>query len=532
LPEQEESFDVTLDKLLRFAVRRRWWILIPASVIALAACLASLLLPNHYESEATILVEPQQVPERYVAANTTIDVRDVLMVMTDAILSRTQLLRIMNEFALYPNKRKRLSPEQLADLMRSNIKIEPLQKRPEDRNLNAFKISFTGIDPYSSQAVVNRLTTLFIEENLRSREEQSAGTTNFLADQLEAAATELKQQENRVRDFKMRYLGELPEQQQGNLAILAGLQTQLQNTMTTLGRAREQQVYLQSLLSQYNSLAAAGIAAPGTAATSPTETMKAELARLRNEKADLLARFTAKYPDVERIDEQIKHTEALLAASKEVSKPAKDGTTRDSPKSAGPAGGNTAIAQLKSQLDANQLEIQNATQDATRIEAQIAEYQRRLNLTPVREQQLADLLRGYNLSKQHYDDLLNKKTQSQLATSLERRQQGQRFRIIDPPNLPVKPSSPNRVKISLLGLAAGIAVGVALAFLVESRDHSLRDENELSQFLAFPLMVGLPMLLSEGEERRRSRLAALERIIAAALCLLVCAAEFYIYRRG
>jgi polysaccharide chain length determinant protein (PEP-CTERM system associated) len=438
----------------------------------------------------------------------------------------------MDEFGLYPKERKHLVPERLVELMRDNIKIEPLQRTPETKDLNAFKISFTGVNPRSAQEVTNKLTTLFIEENNKSREEQSTGTTNFLADQLETAAAELKHQESRVRDFKMSFLGELPEQQQGNLAILAGLHAQLQNTMAALARAREQQVYLQSLLSQYENLASAGDVAPGTVAGSPSETIKAELTRLRNEKADLLARYTPKYPDVVKIDQQIKETEALLAAATEVPEPAKDGSVQEGSKPARPTERDTTIAQLKSQLEANRIEIQNGVADQNQIGARIAEYQRRLNLTPVREQQLADLLRGYDLSKQHYDDLLNKKTQSELATSLERRQQGQRFRIIDPPSLPSKPSNPVRVKISLAGLAAGIAVGLALAFFVEARDHSLRDEQELRRIFAFPLMLGVPVLLNRVEEGRRSRAAVLEWLGGATLCLLICATEFYVYRRG
>jgi len=532
LAQQDENLDVSLNKLLGVAIRRRWWVLIPAAVIALGACLTSQLLPPRYESEATILVERQQVPERYVTANTTTDVREELLLMTDAVLSRTQLLQIMDEFGLFPNERKRLVPEQLVELMRSNIKVEPLQKGSETQELNAFKISFTGVDPHTVQEVTNRLTTLFINEDLQSRDEQSTGTTNFLADQLEVAAAELKQQGNRVRDFKMRNLGELPEQQQGNLAILAGLHAQLQNAMATLDRAREQQAYLQSLLSQYENLAAAGVPAPGMTTASPTDTIKAELARLQDEKADLLARYTAKYPDVVKIDEEIKETEALLAASARAAGPTKDGTVQESSKSARSSERDAATAQLKSQLEANQLEIQNTTEDAEQTKARIAEYQRRLNLTPVREQELADLLRDYDQSKQHYDDLLSKKTQSELATSLERHQQGQRFRIIDRPSLPMKPSSADHVKISLAGLAAGIAVGAALALLVETRDHSLRDEQELRRLFAFPLMIGVPVLLSKGEERRRLRVEVLEWFAGVALCLLVCATEFYVYRRG
>jgi polysaccharide biosynthesis transport protein len=532
LPEQGENLDVTLDRFLRVAVRRRWWVLIPGTLIALGTCLTSQVLPNHFESEATILVEPQQVPERYVTANTTIDLSEVLLVMTDAVLSRTQLLRIIDEFGLYPKERKHMVPERLADLMRSNIKIEPLEKASDSKNLNAFKISFTGDGAQTAQKVTNRLTTLFINENNESREEQSAGTTNFLADQLEVAAADLKQQESRVRDFKMSFLGELPEQQQGNLAILAGLQEQLQNTMAALGRAREQQVYLQSLLSQYQDLAAAGVAVPGAPVASPTETIKAELARLQGEKADLLARYTPKYPDVVKIDEQIKETEALLAAATEAHEATKDGTDQKSSKPARSTAKDSNVAQVESQLEANRLEIQNDLSEQKQIESHIAEYQRRLNLTPVREQQLAELLRDYNQSKQHYDDLLAKKTQSELATSLERRQQGQRFRIVDAPSLPMKPSSPDRVKISLAGLAAGIAVGLGLAFFAEIRDHSLRDEQELRRIFAFPLLIGVPLLLSKSEEQRRARAVVLEWLGGVILCLLIGVTEFYVYWRG
>jgi len=532
VPEQDENLYETLDKLLGVAIRRRWWLLIPASVIALGACATSLVLPDRYESEATILVERQQVPERYVIANTTADVGEIILDMTDAVLSRTQLLQVIDEFGLYPKQRKSLVPEQLVELMRSDIKIEPLQGGSGPKDQNAFKISFTSLNPHTAQEVTNKLTTLFIKENLASREAQSTGTTNFLTDELQIASAELKRQEGRVRDFKMRYLGELPEQQQGNLAILAGLHAQLQNTMATLGRAREQQVYLQSLLSQYDNLPAAAVAVPGTAPASPNETIKAELIRLRNEKANLLARYTANYPDVVRINQQIKETEALLAASAKAPAPTKGGSVPETSKLTGSAERDATIAQLKSQLEANGLEIQNASDDAKRIEAQVDEYQRRLNLTPVREQELAELLRGYNQSKQQYDDLLSKKTQSELATSLEKRQQGQRFRIIDPPSLPMKPSSPGHVKISLGGLVAGIAVGVALAFLVESKDHSLLSEQELSRFFSFPLMVGVPTLLTEVEEQRRSRVALLEWLGGAALCLLICATEFYVYRRS
>ncbi len=530
--EQDEGLDVMISKLLRVAIKRRWWLIVPTVVVALGACAATRVLPNHYTSQATIFVTHQQVPERYVTPNSTSDVREALLIMTDSILSRTQLLQIINEFDLYPKDRKRLAPEDLIELIRSNISIEPMGKGTETKDLNSFMISFTNTDPHVAQEVTSRLTTLFIQENLKTREAQSSGTTDFLDEQLQTAAADLNQQESRVRDFKMHYLGQLPEQQGGNLAILTGLHAQLQNTLTAINRARQERAYTESLLSQYQNLTAAGVAAPGGAVVSPIEAKKAELTRLKDERANLAATYTDRYPDVVKMDGEIKEAEAALAALMKGAEPAKGATTKKSVNSAIPPEGNATTAQLKSQLEANRLEIQNAEAEQKQIEARIAEYQSRLNVTPVREQQLADILRDYDLSKKNYDDLLGKKTQSELATSLERRQQGQQFRIVDPPSLPMKPSGADHVKISLGGLAAGLAIGVALAFLVETMNHSLLDEHELRRIFTFPLLVGVPMLVSKVELRRRSRVAVLEWLVGTTLCLLVCATEFYVYRRG
>ena len=525
--EADEGLDVVLKRLVPVVIKRRWWLIGPTLAVALAACLVALVIPNRYKSDATILVTQQKVPERYVTSNITADVREELLVMTDAILSRTQLLRIIDEFSLYPQSRRRLAPEELVKLMQKNITIEPTRKENESRDLNSFTISFTATDPRVAQNVTSKLTTLFIEENLKSREEQSTGTTNFLDDQLQAAAADLKRTESRVRDFKMQHLGQLPEQQPGNLAILSGLQSQLQNAVTSINRARQQQVYLESLLSQYQVMAVSSTPATTTAAPGPTDTIQAELTRLRNERVDLKARYTDSYPDVVKIDQQIKAAEAMLAAAKK-SAPVVTAT----PKEANAADSNASTAQIKSQLEANRLEIQNGEAEQKRLETQIAEYQGRLDATPVREQQLAEVRRDYDQSRKNYEDLLSKKTQSQLATSLEERQQGAQFRIIDPPSLPMTPSGMTHVKISLGGLVAGLVIGIGLVFLMETLDHSLRDEEELRDKFAFPLLMGLPLMPSKLEEGQRKRLRNLEWVAGTVLSLLVCATEFYIYKRG
>jgi polysaccharide biosynthesis transport protein len=529
---QEKSLDQTLREFLQIVIRRRWWVIIGAAVITVAACLGSLLLPDLYESKATILVQRQDVPDRYVTPTTTIDIRDALLSMAEAIVSQTQLLRIIDEFNLYPEQKNGMAPEQAADLMRSHIKIEPFRKIGEAENLNIFTISFAGATPNQAHDVTTKLTNLFIEESDKTSGEQAQGTADFLSGQLDDAAKALKEQEGRVEAFKMQYLGELPQQQDGNLAILAGLNSELQNSMATVARARQQQAYLQSLISQYESMSVAQAADPGSEGPDPQDAIRADLARLQKEKTDLLSQYTEQYPDVVRVNEQIKETEALLAASMQVPKPTKEAIVPENTKPVRPPGSNTTLAQVKSQLEANRLEIQNATEEAKQKEAQIADYQRRLNLTPVREAQMADLLRGYDQAKQYYDDLAGKKAQSELATGLEIRQEAQRFKIVDPPSMPTVPTNPARVKIRLGGFALGIALGLALAFLIDHIDHSLRNEQELGATFSFPLLLGVPMVLTKLDERKRSRKVVLEWLLGTSLCMLTCAFEVYFFYRG
>jgi hypothetical protein len=196
---------------------------------------------------------------------------------------------------------------------------------------------------------------------------------------------------------------------------------------------------------------------------------------------------------------------------------------------------DASLAQLRSQSEANRLEIQNLSKDEQLLKDAIGQYQNRLNATPMREQQIAGILRNYYLLKQDYADLLNKEMQSQLAGDLEKRQEGQQFRLVDRPSLPTVPSSPNRIKISLGGSAAGIGLGLALAFLMAIRDRSFHSEEDVSKHFALPLVVGVPLLLNSYEERLHTRKRAFEWVAGSALAFAVFVAEFcefYFYRHG
>jgi len=532
----EVSLGQNLEKYIAMARRRRWWFLLTAVTVALGAIVLSFVLPDRYKSEATILVQQQQVPERYVVPNTTANLDQALQAMKQDVLSRSRLLEMIHEFHLYPSESKRLGPGELARMMRKDITIDPIEPVEQEgarKGINAFKISYTASTPLAAEEVTNRLTSLFIDEDVRTQEQRDVGTTDFLQTQLAAAQADLDIKETRLRDFKMQNLGELPEQQQGNLQILDGLQMQLQNTIAALSRANEQRVFLQSLLTQYQGAARGAGGSLSSSAVSPIETVQIELARLQSQRATLLASYSAQYPDVKRVDAEIARTQALLAqleAGKSTSASAK--TAPAAAASTSFTATDSTIAQLSSQLKENQLEIVNDSAQQKQIEGQVAEYQHRLNLTPVTEEELTDLLREYDLAKKNYDELYAKRTQSALATDLQKNQQGQQFRLIEPPNLPTKPFSPKRLRIALGGFAGGIFLGVALALFIDTLDTSFHSEKDLHAKFALPLVMALPLSLTARERRNRSLKTAAEWFAGAVLVLAVLAAEFYVYRRG
>jgi succinoglycan biosynthesis transport protein ExoP len=519
VPVAEANLNKTLDHARRVITRYRWWILLTTAATIFATMIVLSLIPSRYSSEATLLVVQQQVPERYVVPTSTTSIREALRATTEEVLSRTRLQQIIEEFGLYPKERRRFSPEALLELMRRDIEIEPLDSLSDRKDVSSFKISFIASNPQLAQAVTSKLTSLFIEQDIETREHQATTTTQFLREQLEATKAKLTDAEDQVRGFKMQHLGELPEQESGNLAIMNGLQSQLQNTMASRSRAEEQRQYLEAL------------------SESRTLTISGDLVHLKSERAKLLDRYTPQYPAVLKLSEKIAETEALLnglqmSRRSGESQPA---PALGSPRAAVIAGEDISLGQLQGQLESNRLEIENLSKDERRLKRELDQYQTRLNATPVREQQLAGILRNYDQLKLDYTELLAKESQSQMAADLEKRQEGQQFRLVDRPSLPTVPTSPNRFKISFGSVAAGLGLGLALAFLLDTMDRSFHSEEEVSQRFSVPLVIGVPLLLTVQEERSQARKKAFEWVAGSGLILAVLIAqlyEFYLYQHG
>jgi succinoglycan biosynthesis transport protein ExoP len=402
--------------------------------------------------------------------------------------------------------------------MRKNIQIE-LVRSPEHDQLTAFNIYFSADNPYVAQQVTTELTNILISENLEVRQQQSEDTTSFLQSQLDEARKNLAQQEARVRAFKDLHLGELPGQLQSNLQILSGMQSELQTEQDALGRAKQQNAYLESLIGQYRTLARNPRAATTAGVTGGLPAVDQELARLKSQLADLSSRYTDRHPDVRKVKDQIAKTETMKTQLEaDLVKKNADPTSE---KSAETSKDMAPMMEVQSQLKANEIEVANRQRAISELQGRIGDYQSRLNRTPVREQELTDLTRDYEQSRTYYESLLAKRNQSELATNLEKRQQSERFRIVDPPSLPTKPYSPNRFRLSLIGLAAGLASGVGAMVGAEAMDDRIYSEKAFRKMIPVDLAVEVPQLISPEEDGHNQRQARLGWIAATVMLVVV-----------
>jgi len=518
--------------------RRRWYILLPLFLCWLAVWGPSWLLPNAYQSEALILVEQQKVPDQYVVANVSVDLQDRLQTMTQQILSRTRLQATIDRFHLYSQGHglnSLLNSDDPVDQMRKQIKIDLVASPGHPEDLSAFKIQFTAGSPSLAQQVNNELTSLFIEENMKAQRELSENTTAFLENQLAGARVKMEQQEAKVAAFKGAHLGNLPSQLESNVQILSGLQSQLQSTQQSLDGAQQQKLYLESLLQEYQSIQ--GSLENGNSPAS-SQALDKELLDLRVRMADLRSHYTDDYPDILTLKDTIAKTEKLRKQIKDGIASEQETTKTESPAGTSPAGqgqnGSQTLLmmQAQSQLKVVQLEIQNEQEREKELESQLSAYERRLNMTPETEQQLAEVSRGYEESKSNYNSLLQKQMQSQLATSLEQRQQGEQFRVIDPPSVPNKPSAPNHFLVSLGGLGAGFSLGIGLVALLELTDVRVRLEKDLEGLVPARVLVGIPLLSTPRENDLRSLAKWLELGAAVIIVILIVGGNLYAFYKG
>lgn len=484
-----ENRELSMDDYLAVLRRGKRMILIPLVAGPILGLLVSFLFKAKYTSESQILLEAPKVAVRGTVSD---DLTQRLVTLSQLIESRSRLQPMMERLGLEKGKPVDVALENV----QSNISVGNLQpdtmtdylkNRPNATDVQGFSVKYTASSPGEAQQVCSTLTSMILEENLRLREQSVQGTTEFLGRQLEQAKHTLDEQDSKLAAFKRQYLGQLPGDQDQNLKILTGLNSQLEAYTQTLNRAQQDRSYAESMLAQQ---LAAWRATPGSAGAS---TLEQQLAQRQSDLIAMRARYTDDHPDVIKAKadiEGLKHRIAEANSAKPV--------ITDMPASSTEP---PEIRQLRLQIHQLDETIAQAGRDQKRIQGQISLYQGRLALSPTVEEHYKQLTRDYETAQKLYNDLLEKKSNSEQASAAERNQQAERLFVVSPASLPERPSFPNRPLFAGGGLVVGLGLGLGMIVIVEMRDKSLRSEKDVEIVMQLPVLVSVPLLGQPSMER-------------------------------
>ncbi len=493
---------VPIQEYLEIFLRRKWYFLLPFIGIILVSGLLAYILPDVYRSTTVIFVESQKVPENFVRPTVTANIEGRLNTLTQQIMSRTRLEKVIQEFGLYQGTGQRsgleailinvpwvnsylglkaLGIDEAVERMRKDIDVSVNGKNSDGADL-AFTVSYHGWNPEVTMHVTEKLASLFIEENLKIREKQAEGTSEFLENELNNSRLHLEQQEKQIKEFKQRYMGELPQQLDANLRALDRFQMEMKATLEALKAAEDRKESIEKLLA----------AAPPESEVGGN-TLLTRLDQLKTQLSKLRAEYKEDYPDISLVRKEIKEIEEVLAKQdknleSKLDTPAKGSRNiLDQHPSRDPLTQN-----LTTQLRDANIEISVLKTRRANLMKQISLYEKRVEDTPLREQQLMTIMRDYENIQKNYQSLLDKRLQAKISENLEKRQQGEIFRILDPANLPLSPYQPNRIKIVLLGFLIAFGGGLGFVLLREQFDQSFKTGEELSEAVGMPVLAMIP----------------------------------------
>jgi polysaccharide chain length determinant protein (PEP-CTERM system associated) len=501
IPEtnQSEKF-LTIHDYLEIIFRRKWYILIPLVFCVLISFGVYKYLPKVYKATTLILVQAQSIPENFVRSTITDSVTNRLTTISQEILSRTRLEKVIQEFDLYADLRNKVPMEVVIEKMRKAIEVKVQEERNERRQ-NSFTISYEGGEPRAVMMVTNKLASLFIEENLKVRELQAEETSDFISKELLNTEGQLKRKEQDLRAFRERHMGQLPQQMEANLRILEQLQQQLRTVNEKIRAAEDRSMIFRGQIEQIKRLEPQrdSLLNPEDLNSQriPEDPLVTQLYLLKRELATAQTKLKETHPDMIDLKKKIAALESQLEGRSIAQREGEGTVVRNLPPPRLRPEAERLYAQFTEQYNSALLEVKRSQEEEKNLKEQMKLYQRRIEDTPKREQELVLLTRDYDQLKLSYQSLLDKKMQAQMAENLERRQKGMQFKILDPAVLPEAPVKPDRNKILLIGAVVGLAMGLGLTWFRESLDQSFRTVSDLENYLAIPVLARVPNLKEE-----------------------------------
>jgi len=477
----------------------------------------AMALPNQYTASSVLLVEPQAVNERLVEAGVEeSDLNRRLNLMTAEILSRPRLSRIIDDLGLYREESRDITREQVIDLMREDLRVEPVMpeleagRRPGDMKIDTFRIVFSGDSPQQAADVAQTLANDFIEEHIEKRVSRTQKSREFIQAERERLTGEIQRVEQQIAEVKEENAGRLPEDVQSN-------QRRLERTVTDLRAAQRERDSAESDAAFWanQALAAAAESAPNDAASPQRRLQLLELSL-----AELKARgLTEAHPDLVQTRQELEEVRQQVESTEK-----------------GEDGEPVSFAQRSARAEQRraELRVEAAAAEIRRLQGQREEIETSLAATPRVAERLEGLQRRWETLRRSEADLAQRAQEADVQASMERRQLGEQFRVLEAAYPPTEPSSPNRVLLLLLGAFLGMGLGGGVAVLSEMADSSLHGSRQLQSSLGIPVLAAIPSIVLESDRAARWRRQASLAVAAAAVVVfcLVGGAATYVYVNG
>lgn len=535
--------------------RRKNKILLTAGTLFLLTAVVALVLPPVYRSTATILIEEQEIPPELVRSTITSFADQRIQVISQQVMTRANLMQIVERYNLYPRQRRHETNEEILARMREDIRLDIVNADVIDRRSGnkttatiAFTLSYDGETREGAQKVANELTSLYLNENLKTRQEKAAETSSFLSEEVRRLSQHISDTESKLAAFKAQNVGRLPELVGLNMQLRDRTDSELLETERQISVLQERKIYLEGQLALIKPNSPM-ISAGGERILDSSERLKAleaqyaslsgvysdqhpdiikmqreisalrketgddslaeqqkQLTRLRAELATAREKYSDDHPDIIKLKRSIASLEKAVlaprAAVKETEKPE-----------------NPAYIALQSQLRAAEKELQTLQTKRNDLKAKMATYEARIEQTPQVERVYLDLNRDHENSLRRYQELKAKQMEAEVAQELEKDSKGERFSLIDPPQYPEKPHSPNRPAILLLGLLLSIGGGLGYGAILESLDRSVKSSKELLSLGVAPLLATVPYLVNDAERSHKRKTRAV--VATSGLAMLV-----------
>jgi len=534
------------ERLLAYWRRRPTFFLVSGSA-ALLAILLAVFLPATYRSSATILIEQQEIPQELVRSVITSFADQRVQVISQRVMTTQNLLGLIERYNLYPDIREKQPREVLLAKMREDIGmhmisadvIDPRSGRPTQATI-AFSVSYQSRSPELALKVANELTTLYLNENLTSRTQLTEQTSSFFSDEATRQSAHIAELDKSLAAFKQAHHDELPELTQLNIQTAERTDLELRDAENRIASLDSQRVLLQAQLAQISPNAQVfsdsgqrvfgaedrlkdlksklasykARYAPGhpdivstereveglekeVNAEDGTADRLRQLSEAKARLADAQKKYSADHPDVIRLQHEVDSLQKAVEADANAGTKQTERAHADNP----------VYIQVKGQLDALTVDREGAVKKRDELQAKYDDYERRMAKSPEVERQFREMSRQLESAQLQYQEILAKQTEAKVSQNLETERKGEKFTLIEPPQPPEKPISPNRKLIVVVGLLMAVGLGVGAVIARESLDASVRGPDDIRQLFAVPALASIPIIVTAADRKRRKRIA-------------------------